>query len=189
MGDYDTTSYVDFDPPLQSWPAIPTVIPISEFVGIGAPGIERTCMAYAKAQIAKKGYRISNYFDSTQTIQIYKATTGVNFTKINTGIGYLLSALHRGIPVIVGVDCWPGSSNPGTDNTTDHFIVIVGSGTDSNGNFFTFFDNSTSNALLGANPNNKLYYNQTTGYIRGRSQTYYGSQANYYTVTMIRKSK
>jgi hypothetical protein len=148
-------------------------------------------MAYAKAQFAKKGYRISNYGDTSQTIQVYQFAAGVNFSNVKTGIGYLLSALGRGIPVIVGVNGWQGSSNPNTDNTTDHFIVIVGTGSDSNGNFFTFFDNATRDVAMGASPQNKLYYNSITGLIKGRSQTRYGNQAinGEYIVTMIQKSK
>ena len=101
----------------------------------------------------------------------------------------MLSALQSGKPVIVGVDDKPGSSNPQTDNTTDHFIVIVGTGTDANGNYFTFYDNSTNHAAQGTSANNTLYYNPTTGLITGTSQTTYGLSLSPYTVTMIRKSK
>ena len=106
-----------------------------------------------------------------------------------SGVGYLLTALQKGIPVIVGVDDRPGSSNPDTDNTTDHFVVIVGSGSDAAGNFFRFFDNASGDPAQGASVNNKLYYDSKTGYIKGRSQTAYASGLNDYVVTMIRKSK
>lgn len=188
-GNYDNTSYLDYDSLTQTWPTISNVIPVADFVGWGTPGIIRNCMNYAKAQIAKKGYQISNYGAPGQTVQIYKATNGVNTAAAKNGVGYLLSALQRGIPVIVGVDDQPGSPNPNTDNTTDHFVVIVGSGSDSNGNYFTFYDNASGNPLQGTNANNKLYYNAATGLIRGKSQTDYASGLNDYTVTMIRKSK
>jgi hypothetical protein len=187
-GDIDTTTYKPYQLG-QPWPTISNVIPESDFVGWGTPGIERNCMSYAKAQIAKKGYKISNYFTTDQTIQLYNSATGENPSAVKEGIGYLISALSRGIPVIVGVDDTPGSSNPQTDNTTDHFIVIVGMGTDSKGNYFTFYDNASGHSNQGTNPNNKLYFDSSKMQLTGRSQTDYASVLRDYIVTMIRKSK
>ena len=104
---------------------------------------------------------------------------------------YLKYALSNGIPVIVGIDNHVGSPNPNTDNTTDHFIVIVGMGSDTNGKYFTFYDNASGIASQGANPNNKLYYNLSSGKITGSSQTDYAQNTGYYNyiLTMIRKSK
>ena len=81
--------------------------------------------------------------------------------------------------------------HPGNlDSTTDHFIVLVGMGTDSNGKYFRFYDNASSEVSQGANSLNKLYYNSTTGIIIGNSQTDYANrQPRSYTITMIRKSK
>lgn len=189
-GGYDNTTYSDFDQTTQQWQTIANVIPVTDFVGWGASGITPpNCMSYAKAQIAKKGFKISNYGDPGQTIQVYTAANGVNQNASKNGVGYLLSALQRGIPVIVGVDDQNGSSTPQTDNTTDHFIVIVGAGSDSNGMFFTFYDNASGDPVKGANPNNKLYYDPSTGLIKGRSQTPYAAPLRDYVVTMIRKSK
>ena len=64
-------------------------------------------------------------------------------------------------------------------------------GSDVNGKYFTFYDNASGIASQGANPNNKLYYNSTTGKITGASQTSYAQNSSYYNyiLTMIRKSK
>jgi hypothetical protein len=145
-GNYDNTSYSDYDDQTQPWPIIQNVIPISDFVGWDRdshPSWE--CMDYAKAQI----------------------------------------------PVIVGVDDQPGSPNPNTDNTTDHFIVIVGTGIDINGTYFTFYDNASFYPTQGASINNKLYYNPSNGLITGKSQTAYANDPKLYDyiVTQIRKSK
>lgn len=192
QGNYDNTSYSDYDDQTQPWPTIQNVISISDFVGwnrILHPTWQ--CMDYAKAQIAKKGYSISNYFDAGQTIQIYTAANGVDKNAAKNAVGYLISTLQRGIPVIVGVDDQAGSPNPNTDNTTDHFIVIVGTGSDTNGTYFTFYDNASGDPIQGANINNKLYYYPSTGFITGKSQTDYAKSSNRhdYIVTMIRKSK
>ncbi|MCA6439135.1 MAG: hypothetical protein IM581_04355 [Chitinophagaceae bacterium] len=193
VGNEDNSTYIDYDEITQSWPNIVSVIPINDFVGWLTPGVRVNCMDYAKAQIMKKGYKISDYLIPGQTIQVYKEINGVGTVDINAaknGVGYLISALQRGIPVIVGIDDEVGSSNPGTDNTTDHFVVIVGAGSDADGHYFTFFDNATGSPTQGASAGNKLYYNSATGKISGRSQAIdYAASRRDYIVTMIRKSK
>lgn len=186
-GGYDTNTYDVFNPQQQSWPTIPNVIPINDFIGWGYPGVKRNCMDYAKVQIGKKGYQISNYGAIGQTFQIYREQTGVNNSNLINGLSYLKYALSNGIPVIVGVDDKPG--HPGNaDQSTDHFIVIIGMGSDNNGNYFSFYDNASGNSSLGTHPNNKLYYNSSTGIISGNSATSYASGLTY-TITQIRKSK
>ncbi|GEM_PF-722703 len=190
IGNYDNTAYNDFNPQQDVWPNIPSVIPINEFVGWGAPNVNRNCMDYAKAQIAKKGYKISNYYDLGQTFQIYTEQKGVNHEQLSKGLSYLKYALSKGIPVIVGIDNHEGSpGNP--DQTTDHFIVIVGMGSDVKGKYLQFYDNASGDSSFGSSPLNLLYYNVLNGIISGSSQTSYAqsSQLHEYIVTHIRKSK
>lgn len=187
IGGYDNTTYSTFNPLQQQWTTIQNVLTKSEFIGWGYPGIKRNCMDYAKAQIGIKGYQISNYSATGQTIQVYSSQNGVNKNNVIAGLSYLKYALSKGIPVIVGVDDAPG--NPGNaDQTTDHFIVIVGMDSDSKGNYFSFFDNASGDANLGASLNNKLYYDSVTGLIKGTSDTPYASGLTY-ILTQIRKSK
>ena len=188
-GGNDNNIYVDFNPQ-QIWTTISQVIPTSQFVGWGSPGIKRNCMDYAKAQIAKNGYQISNYGSADQTFQIYTEQSGVNQPNLTKGLNYLKYALSNNIPVIVGVDDNPG--HPGNpDNSTDHFVVIVGMGSNSNGNYFQFYDNASGNTSQGTSPLNLLYYNSSTGKISGKSQCsgYFNSVAHHYIITQIRKSK
>lgn len=194
LGNYDTTSYPTFNMAQQGWPTIPSVIAVSDFVGwrtdFDSNGNPLHCMDFSKEQIAKNGYQISNYL-TNQTIQIYTTSGGVNTTKLNDGLSYLTYALDNDIPVIVGIDNHHGSPNPGTDNSTDHFVVIVGMGSDNTGKYFRFYDNASSNVNQGTNVNNKLYYNQLTGVISGKSScSAYFSTVDYdYRITQIRKSK
>ncbi|RTZ01766.1 hypothetical protein [Flavobacterium sp. GSP6] len=188
-GGNDTNTYSDFNPQ-QTWTTIFQVIPTSQFVGWGSPGIKRNCMDYAKAQIAKNGYQISNYGSAGQTFQIYTEQNGVNEANLTKGLSYLKYALSNNISVIVGVDENPG--HPGNpDNSTDHFVVIVGMGSNSNGNYFQFYDNASGNTSQGTSPLNLLYYNSSTGKISGKSQCsgYFNSVAHDYIITQIRKSK
>lgn len=193
QGNEDNDVYEEYDFQSQIWDTIPNVLQNSDFVGWNRllhPNWQ--CMEYAKAQIAKKGKVISDYWTQGQTLQVYKSSTGVNHKSVKEGITYLISSLKNGNPVIVGVDDQTGSPNSGTDNTTDHFIVIVGMGTDANGaKYFTFFDNASGLVVEGASTLNKLYYNESTGIISGKSQTLYAKASNRYDyiVTQIRKNK
>src|SRR5699024_3879908 len=111
---------------------------------------------------------------------------------LEDGISYLIYALSNDIPVIVGVDASEGSPNPQTDNTTNHFVVIVGMGEDENGKYFSFFDNASGNSDYGVNSENKFYYNSDLGILKGTSETKYCNNYTdygHYIVTQIRKSK
>lgn len=198
-GNYDETIFENFDIENQQtqWPTIANVISPSDFVGWNASGIRKNCMDYAKAQIAKKGYKISNYYDvdsqgNKQTFQIYTEQNGVNLNDLYKGVSYIKYALSHGIPVIVGIDDATGS--PGNlDNSTDHFVVIVGMGIDSNGKFFRFYDNASGIDPLnqGANPENKLYYKYPEKIFTGKTFCidYRNGTQHDYIITMIRKSK
>ncbi len=193
QGNEDDDVYGEYDFQNQTWPTIANVFPLVDFVGWNRqlhPNWQ--CMQYEQAQIAKKGMVISDYQVQGQTLQVYKSSSGVNHTAVKETITYLISSLQNGNPVIVGVDDQAGSPNCATDCTTDHFIVIVGMGTDVNGaKYFTFFDNASGDVSQGANPLNKLYYNSSTGIITGKSQTDYAKASlRYdYIVTQIRKNK
>lgn len=195
IGGYDTTPITAYNPNQDSWPFIGNVIPITDFVGWGESGLERDCMTYAKEQLRKAGYQISNYGDAGQTYQVYTEQNGINLDNTGKGVAYLISALHRGIPVIVGVNYEPGSVyNKNTDNSTDHFVVIVGMGTDSNGkNYFNFFDNASfwkPYYNWGASLDNKFYFDSATGSLIGSSRTNFcDNVGGVYQVTQIRKSK
>jgi hypothetical protein len=126
---------------------------------------KQNCMDIAKMQIGKLGYKIGGYDPGGQTFQIYKRSTGINKTQADKGVSYIIDALQKNKPVIVGVD--HGNPSPNLDNTTNHFIVVVGMGSDSHGNFLRYYDNITSDIIGGTNPNNKLYYDATTGLLKG----------------------
>jgi hypothetical protein len=187
INDYDNTYYVPYDTLPNLFPNTPPIISTTNFIGWGYSGVRKNCFDYAKKQIAIVGYKLSGYFDAGQTIQAYKHPNGADSNKCKQAIAYLYSAIQRGIPVVVGVDEGPGSPNKKTDNTTDHFVVIVGMGKDSIGNYFSFYDNATSDIINGTSPNNKLYINTSTWSISGTSAVYGPSVP--YVLTMVRKSK
>ncbi len=192
IGGYDNNNYQPFNSIQNNWTNIPSVIPLDKFIGTDHSLYPTfTCMDYAKAQIAKVGYKISNYNALGQTFQIYREQTGSNQSQLILGLDYLKYALTNGIPVIVGIDDIQGLGR-NIDLSTDHFVVIVGMGSNSNGNYFQFYDNASGYPNQGASPLNLLYYNSTTGIISGSSQciSFVNCCTNHeYIITMIRKSK
>ncbi|WP_184550047.1 hypothetical protein [Mucilaginibacter sp. FT3.2] len=176
------------------WPNIANIVPFEKFVPYrtDANGKGVNCLTLSKEQIAKAGYGVSGYLPGSQTFQTYTSANVVNLVQTKEAITYIISALTNKIPVIAGVDAFPGSSNPKPkgDDITDHFITIDGMGTDAGGKYFHFVDNSTSNPSKGDYYGNKLYYNETTGKITGKCFTGYTDfQGGHdYIVTQIRKS-
>ena len=80
-------------------------------------------------------------------------------------------ALHK--PVMVDVHhTYASGYNPDAPDygTTDHFVAIVGTGTDKKGKYYRFFDVGTRNEKLGIDPRNRLYYNFATGFYEGTTQ-------------------
>ena len=103
----------------------------------------------------------------------------------------LRDAIKNNIPIMVGVDDGAGAAN--TDKVTDHFVIIVGMGTDATGNYFLFHDNATGNKEVGASAENKLYCDCVNFWLKGSAdiRNTYAQNAGYdhYLVTQIRKSK
>ena len=142
----------------------------------------------AKRQIGIVGYTAGGAEDPTN-IYPYNESKGVNQEQAEKAVNYMKDALEQGIPVIIGVDDKDGS--PNKDNTTDHFLVVVGMGNDDNGNYFRVYDNATSNITGGTNPDNKLYYNPETYKIEGNKQfdNPYSQEVRRYIVSQVRISR
>jgi len=75
-------------------------------------------------------------------------------------------ALHK--PVMTGVNHTYGAGY--NEGTTDHFIAIVGTGTDARGKYYRFFDVGTQYLDLGTHTSNRLYYDSKTGSYSGISK-------------------
>ena len=178
----------------QPWPTVNRVIPFEKFVPMrrDALGRQINCRILAEEQLSKAGYKVSGYLPDSQTFQCYTEASGINLSRTKQAITYTIDALQKGIPVFIAVDNRVGTpSTINLDNSTDHFVVIVGMGIDPvKGKYFQFVDNSTTIPSYGASYNNRLYYNATTGGISGKTQSAYGRSVGFYDykVTQIRKS-
>ncbi|TKB99901.1 hypothetical protein [Pedobacter cryotolerans] len=207
LTDLDQTVYQEYQDN-QPWPTVKRddIIPFEKFVpirnkldsygnpiiGYGGRPITVNCLILAKEQLGKAGYTASGWLPGSQTFSIYKESTGVNLSRTKEAISYMIAALSQKIPVLIGVDNRPGTpSLSNLDNSTDHFVVVVGMGTDATGKYFQFVDNATKDRATGASWSNRLYYNTTTGKITGKTAIEgYRNLPNMrdYTITQVRKS-
>ncbi len=193
--DPDQTTYQQYQD-AQAWPTVDRqkVIRFEDFVSNrkDASGYDVNCLVLAKEQLGKAGYTCSGYLPGSQTFQIYKESTGVDVSKTKQAVTYIIDALSQKIPVLIGIDNRQGTpSTRNADGSTDHFVVIVGMGTDTKGKYFQFVDSATSNRTDGASYSNRLYYDSTTGKISGKTAIKaYRELAGMhdYIVTQVRKS-
>jgi hypothetical protein len=166
----------------DDWEKVDAVIPVKNFVGwnYAYPGDPAKCYKLCVLQL-----KMSSYSPTGKQYQIAtEKNKQILFNKqnFNDGIDYLKKAIKNKIPVLCGVDDKPGT--PNKDTITDHFVIIVGMGSDSIGNYFLFFDNAVSDSSVGASSENKLYCfcsdsklegvgDTRNGYIQGTSRKKY----------------
>jgi hypothetical protein len=126
----------------------------------------QNCLELSRQQIAVLGYKVGGYDPGGQTFQIYTRSGGIDKAAALSGVSYLVGALSKGVPVVIGVDY--GHVSPNLDNTTNHFVVVVGMGNDENGNiFFRFYDNFTANTTYGTSGLNTVTYDPVSGSLTG----------------------
>lgn len=192
--DPDQTVYQQYQDS-QLWPTVDRVIDYEKFVPIRRRDDDPTkyvnCLVLAKEQLGKVGYTCSGYLPGSQTFSIYTTQGGVNLNETKKAISYMISSLSQKIPVLIGVDNRPGAPLENKDNSTDHFVVVVGMGKDANGKYFQFVDSATDNRSTGASYNNRLYYDSSIGKITGKTSIIqYRNQPGMhdYIITQVRKS-
>jgi len=179
----DDPMQITFDYDQNPWPTISNVLSSSQFVGYDY----RNCIQLAIAQILKAGLRDLGYGSA---FKVYDANGGSYPNIAKSGINYIITKLQAGKPVIVGVDNRHGTpSSSNADGKTDHFVTVVGSGQDSKGKYLTFYDNATNLESKGTSSLNKLYYDDATGIITGKSAVPYANAYGDYIVTQIRKNQ
>ena len=183
----------EVDDPPSKFKNIGPVIPKSDFIGWHYGNLEENCNVYAREQMRVAGYSVGGGDDKTN-IKPYNENKKPksNEAEFNKAVDYIKSSLENGIPVFVGVDDQAGASN--SDNTTDHFIVIVGMGYDEEkGNYFTAYDNATPYPNEGTSDQNRLYVDYENKVIQsdGRFPNNYARNeaTRPYTVTQVRQSR
>ncbi|MDR7371309.1 hypothetical protein [Flavobacterium aquidurense] len=103
---------------------------------------------------------------------------------LKEGINYIDEQLEKSNPILVGVNHdlnYHGEKN--NDNTTDHFVVIVGRDCDDTGAFYIFYEVGTQYKKSGASDDNKLYILNN----RIEGKTAYSS-SKLYQVAQVRRN-
>jgi RHS repeat-associated protein len=167
--------------------SIDHVIPTSTHESYSEHG---DCYGASNATLGNNGYEPGSYWgDKQYQYQMFTSSNSPNVDISMTrkaGFEKINSELEDGLPILVGVDYNDGNSNPKTDATTDHFIVLTGRGFDDEGNlFYTGFENvdggSSSN---GTSSELNRFYIQEDGTLQGGT-TYTGGM----TITQVRPVK
>ena len=195
--DTDTTGtdYLDYGTyqDSQTWPTVTPIFTMSEYIGWGYPNLPENCFDYAKNQLKLKGFYPAPRNTPGQYWQVLDSVGTVHKTVAKQGISYINAALQNSTPVLIGVQLHSGLHTKNADKATDHFIVIVGSGTEQDGRkFYLFFDNAANYKLPneGAHAQNKLYWNESNGTIEGDTNATYADLSKpHYKVTQIRKTR
>ena len=125
----------------------------------------------ARIQIVREHGSVKQHTESL----VLQPTATVGFGRMDQ---YL--ALHK--PVMVGVHHVYGAGY--NEKTTDHFIAVVGTGTDTKGKYYRFFDVGTLFVSKGTDPRNRLYYDPSNGSYSGRS--YAAPASRIYTISQIK---
>lgn len=102
----------------------------------------------------------------------------------NRGVEIINEYLNNGDPITVGVHHTFGTTY-NSDNTTDHFIVIMGRGLDNGQVYYRFYEVATRHQNMGTHAQNRLYLNgqEASGRTQYRSRS--GVQ-RHYTLTQVR---
>jgi len=186
--------------PCATWEATGPVIAKDSFIGWGHQGIKHNCFDYCKEQLRVVGRSMKSSWwgdkkISSHIYQLYLTEDVAGMKKGSQprgfvdGVKYVKSALKAKTPVAAGVE--DGQGSPNADKVTDHFVVIVGMGSDGLGNYFHFYDNATGDKEEGTSAKNRLYLNCDDYLIKGTGDNSYVRQTEYksYIVTQIRETK
>ena len=160
------------------------VIPTSTHESYSTHG---DCYKSACATLNNNNYKPGSYWGNQDyQYQMHKEgnTPNVDITKTRlAGFEKINSELEAGRPLLIGVDYKSGNSNPKTDKTTDHFIVLTGRRFDNDGNlFYTGFENVDGGTNSdGTSTTQNRFYPQADGKLQGGT-TYRGGM----TITQVR---
>lgn len=185
----------------ENWRTILPIIAPEDFIGWNDPSVpgKANCYNYCVKQLNNAGYKLKSPGWSTNQIidgSIYQTYLAIKVGKMKegyqteqfvNGVNYLKNALASNTPVMVGVDAHGGSSSG--DKSTDHYIIIVGMGSDANGKYFSFYDNATGIVKDGTSADNKIYCDCANDSLVGTGANSY-ARGGYgqYTITQIRVS-
>lgn len=189
----------------EDWTFVAPVIPKEKFIGWGYKKVKKNCFDYVRKQLEVVGKEVKSPWWGTSftmndhiyqvylEIDVAGMKKGVQKEQFINGVEYLKKTIQDKIPVMVGVD--DGDEKYNTDKTTEHFVTVVGMGSDKNGNYFLFYDNAVGNHKMeiGTSSENKLYCKCSEFKLEGKGDKRIDyiqqSKKKKYIITQIRKTK
>lgn len=155
----------------------------SQFSDIFGSEKKQRVACWRACKVVLSNYKV-NGGDNVDAIQMVKQD-GSQLKIINSKDGkkYIDTQLKTNKVVLVGVDDGRTESY-NTDDTTEHFLVIVGKGCENGAIFYRYFDVGTKHISKGTNLTNKLYL-KNDGKISGNSPG--GNKI--YTIAQVRRNK
>lgn len=184
----------------DDWTFVPAFIKKDDFVGYN-PKDPSGCFRRSVEQLGKSGYTLKSpgwalkmiktgFMYQTYLISdVGRFKTGFQKEEFENGVAYLKREIQNKVPVMVGVEHHDGSSSG--DEVTDHYVTIVGMGTDETGKYFLFYDNATSHKDIGASDKNRIYCDCQNFSLIGtgdEGNSYLQSASKKYIVSQIRES-
>ncbi|MBS1633441.1 MAG: hypothetical protein JST10_12805 [Bacteroidetes bacterium] len=130
-------------------------------------------------------------------LQLYSINTGTYIDNLIAGLKYTLESVKNGSPIVFGINCQPSPIEDGLDESTNNYIIIVGTGFDGR-NYLLAWDpgcllsNANTqiddNIFQGLSKNNKIYLDsQWPGLLvaDGKWSNFYANARQPYKVTQI----
>lgn len=162
-------------------------------VGNGFTPGNTACFQASKAMAAQLGAEV---LGPDQRIQVAAGENSdgsvrPDATQAAAGRSYLDQQLDSCKPVVVGVS-HKGAYNGNVDGITDHFVIVTGRGTDTDGGtYYTFNDPATSHASKGSDANvaNRFHVGEN-GVLVSAGTTARGSVVDrHIEVSMVRRNR
>lgn len=184
----------------DNWRVILPIISPEDFIGWNNPTVKnKNCYDYCVKQLNNAGYKLKSpgwaikqitsgsIYQTYLVAKVGKMEKGMQVQQFTDGVNYLKNALAGNIPVMVGVEHSSGSSS--ADKVTDHYVTIVGMGSDAKGKYFSFYDNATGDIKVGTSSENKIYCDCANYSLIGTGANSYATSGyGQYIVTQIRVS-
>ncbi|CAA0224040.1 conserved hypothetical protein [Tenacibaculum maritimum] len=108
----------------------------------------------------KNSYGFNGYSNVIQTAIEQNNSIIILDDGTKKAIEYLDQELEKGNPILVGVRHTYFSTEYNYDNSTDHFVTVVGRGCENGKRFFRFYEVGTSYPDKGQHNDNKLFVNE-----------------------------
>lgn len=159
-----------YEPMPKTLPPVKLVFPKEKYLGYVDPG--RDCMAVCKDMLTK----MSGNWSEVERYQLYVENPDGSLKLVGDpkkAFNMLNESLNERMPILVGLN-YKSRYKGNLDQTTDHFVVILGRGYDEAKQqyYYIYAETGLGEKYVDRvfNDKNRLYYNPEKGTFRGKHQ-------------------